>query len=231
MKMNTEEGKLISLEELGVPSTRTTKDIESLTRTTEFLPQIRVYGSESSIVKEQKFPMGHLGMYFSQDNIVDLGQSFDCLVVDWRPRASIVAGDQPISYYGKFNEENQDWNFSNEFLLVKEKAMAKEQGYLCGLEYLLWVTGVEHFGLFLMGNPTLRRESPNMKALTGAAATVKMKIIKTKKYTWHGVQIFKCQTPFDLPEREEMIEEVQKFRNSKDSELEMVDDSDSARAR
>lgn len=222
--MTTEDGKLISLENLGVPA-RSDKAIDAFTRTTEFLPQIRVYGSESSLVKESKFPMGHLGMYFAQDNIVDLGTETDALVVDWRPRASVVAGDQPISYYGKFDPETQEWTFGKEFVDVKDKAMAKAQGYLCGLEYLLWVPSANHFGLFLMGNPTLRRESSNVKALTGNAATFKIKLIKTTKYTWHGVQVFKCSTPLDLPDEEDLIEQVEKFRNPKDSEIELASES------
>ena len=229
--MNAEEGKLINLENIGVPA-RTDKSIMALTKTTDFLPQIRVYGSESTIVKEAKFPMGHIGMYFAQDNIVDLNDAFDCLVIDWRPRVSIVMGDQPISYYGKFNEELKDWEFSKEFTMVQEKAMNKEQGYLAGLEYLLWVPSAEKFGLFLMGNPTLRRESSNLKALTGRAATIKVKLIKTTKYTWHGVQVFPCSTPFDLPDEESVILEVQKFREPKDSEMELSDGSSgSSRAR
>ena len=226
--MNTEEGKLISLENMGVVA-RTDEGVESLTRTTEFLPQIRIYGSESTIVKEGKFPMGHMGMYFAQDNVVDLNDAFDSLVVDWRPRVSIVTGDQPISYYGKFDG---DWTFSKEFNMVKEKAMNKEQGYLCGLEYLLWVPTIEKFGLFLMGNPTLRREYSNVKALVGKAATFKVKLIKTTKFTWHVVQVFPFQTPFDLPDEGALVTEVQKFREPKDSDLELSDDSqDSNRAR
>lgn len=225
--MNAEDGKLINLEGMGVPA-RADKNVEALTKTTDFLPQIRIYGSESTIVKEGKFPMGHMGMYFAQDNIVDLDDAFDCVVVDWRPRVSIVTGDQPISYYGKFNQETEDWEFSKEFVMVQEKAMAKEQGYLAGLEYLLWVPSISKFGLFLMGNPTLRRESSNVKALTGKAATVKVKLIKTTKYTWHGVEVFPCSTPFDLPEEDVVIQEVQKFREPKDSEMELSDDSDAA---
>jgi hypothetical protein len=219
--MPEESKSLIPLEELGV-KTQEDKEIDALTRTSEFLPQVRVYGSESSIVKEQKFPMGHLGLYVSADNIIDLGEQFDCLAIAFRPRATIIAGDQPVSYYEIESKEFQE---------VKDRAMAKEQSYLAGLEYLLWFPDISKYGLFLMGNPTLRRESPNLKALVGGAATVKIKLIKTAKFTWHGVSVFQCTTPFELPPMEEIREQVANFNKPKSSQVELADDNESSRAR
>lgn len=216
---------------------RESGEIDSLTRTSDFLPQIRVYGSESNIVKRGKFPIGHFGLYFSAEKVVDLGEQFDCLIVDWRPRASIVTGDTPISFFGKFNNDNPEgekWSFSNEFREIKEKAMAKAKGYLCGLEYLVWIPSVEKFGLFLMGNPTLRRESPNVKALTRKACTLKIKFIEPtgSSYSWHGATAFQCNTPFDVPDLEVINSEIEKFRDPKDSDVEFDDGgSSSSRAR
>lgn len=232
--MSTDETKdLIPAETLDL-ATRESGDIEALTRTSEFLPQVRVYGSEANVVKEQKFPMGHFGLYFSPEKIVDLGEQFDCLVVDWRPRASIVSGDTPISFFGKFNaeaEEGKKWEYSKEFVEVKDRAMAKEKGYLVGLEYLVWIPSVGKFGLFLMGNPTLRRESSNVKALVRKAATLKIKLIKTNQYTWHGCTAFACTTPFDIPEKEMIVDEIVKFRDPKDSAVEFADDEKEGQGR
>lgn len=208
---------------------RESSDIDALTRTSDFLPQLRVYGSEATIVKESKFPMGHFGLYFSPENIIDLGEQFDCLVADWRPRASIVSGDTPISFFGKFN--NKEWHYSKEFEEIKNRAMAKEKGYLVGLEYLLWVASVQKFGLFLMGNPTLRRESANVKALTLKAATFKIKLIKTSQYTWHGCSVFPCTTPFDAPETEAIVAEIERFRDPADSQVEFSESSSVERPR
>jgi len=202
-------------------------DIETLTRTSEFLPQVRVYGSEANIVKEGNFPMGHMGMYFSPEKVVDLGEQFDCLVIDWRPRASIVTGDTPISFFGRFDpeaEKGKMWKYSKEFNEIKDRAMAKTKGYLVGLEYLLWVPSVDKFALFLMGNPTLRRESSNVKALMRKAATLKIKLIKTKAHTWHGCTVFACSTPFDIPGEAVLAEEKAKFRAPVDSAVEFADD-------
>lgn len=223
--MSTEETKdLIPADSFSIAN-RDSDDIDLLTRTSEFLPQLRIYGSEATIVKKQKFPMGHFGLYFSAESIVDLAEQFDALVVDWRPRATIVAGDSPISFFGDFNEEAQRWEYSKEFVEVKAKAMDKVKGYLVGLEYLLWIPSLSKFGLFLMGNPTLRRESANVKALVRKAATFKIKLIETTQYTWHGCVAFPCTTPFDIPDGKTLNVEVAKFRKQQSSQVELVDDT------
>lgn len=208
---------------------RDSKEIDTFTRTTDFLPQVRIYGSEATIVKEGKFPMGHFGLYFSPSNIIDLGEQFDSLIIDWRPRASLVSGDAPISFFGKF--EDDKWTYSKEFTEISDNAKAKVQGYLAGLEYLVWIPSVKKYGLFLMGNPTLRRESANVKSRIKKAATLKIKLIKTAKFTWHGCTVFDCTTPFDVPESSELLEEVTKFRNPIDSAVEFEDSGGSSRAR
>ena len=125
------------------------------------LTAVRVTCELGKFVKEGKFPMGHLGLYVSADNVLDLDEQIDCLAFTYRPRACIITGDTPISFY---NIE------SKEFTDIKDQAMKdKRRGYLVGLEYLLYFPFVERFGLFLMGNPTLRRESANLKALVDSA--------------------------------------------------------------
>ncbi len=232
--MSTDEPKdLIPAQNLNLAE-RESDGIDALTRTSEFLPQLRVYGSEANIVKEQKFPMGHFGLYFSPEKVVDLGEQFDCLVIDWRPRASIISGDTPISFFGIFNSEageGDKWTYSKEFIEVKNRAMGKDKGYLVGLEYLLWFPSINKFGLFLMGNPTLRRESVNVKALIKKAATLKIKLIKTTKYTWHGCVAFACATPFDIPAEEIILEEIAKFRDPKDSAVEFAEDEKEGQGR
>ena len=203
-------------------------DIDALTRTSDFLPQLRVYGSESTIVKKKLFPIGHFGLYFSPEKIVDLGEQVSCLVVDWRPRVCIVAGETPVSFFGKFNSEKSEgekWEYSKEFIEIKDRAMAKTKGYLAGLEYLLWFPTINKFGLFLMGNPTLRRESPNVKALTRKACLLKIKFIEPKNssYAWHGASAFPCPTPFNIPDEETLNAEIMKFRDPKDSDVEFAD--------
>ena len=219
---------LIPFDELGIQQQGQSQELAKLTRTSDFLPQLRVYGSESDVVKEGKFPMGHLGLYITADNVIDLTEQVDCLAIMYRPRASIITGDTPVSFYNYESPEFKD---------IKDKGMFGERGYLVGLEYLLYFPNVLKFGLFLMGNKTLRRESVNLKALmdeatsgkTLATATIKIKLIKTTKYSWHGVEIYGCSTPLDWPEGDLLKERIADFQNPKESEVELADETGRAR--
>jgi hypothetical protein len=218
--------ELINLNEIGIPQEQESKAITELTQAGGYLPSLRVFGSESGIVKEGKFPMGHWGLYFSADKVVDLSEQVDILVISFRPRASIMASDdQPINF---FNPE------SDNFRTILERSKSKDgsEGHLAGLEYLIWIPSVEKFALFFMGNKTLRRESSNVKAFVGKAATLKIKLIKGKKYTWHGCETLSCEAPFDLPSSEEIKEVYEtQFANTQDSDLNIVDSDEPERAR
>lgn len=211
--------ELINLNELGIPQ-QDSKAIAELTQAGDYLPSLRIFGSESGIVKEGKFPMGHWGLYFAADKVVDLTESVDVLVIAYRPRASIMmADDQPVNY---FDPESD--NFNN--VLEKSKS-GKEQGYLAGLEYLLYIPSVQKYALFFCGNKTLRRESSNIKALVGKAATLKIKLIKSKNYTWHGCETLSCDSPFDLPSGDEMKEVYEnRFANPQDSNVDMATETE-----
>ena len=218
---------LINLNELGIaqPTEAEEKALSELTQSGDYLPQLRIYGSSSALVKQGKFPQGHFGLYFTADKVVDLDEQVDILIVTYRPRASIMLTDeQPVNY---FDPESKNFND------VKTRGKNKEQGFMFGLDYLIWIPSIKHFAVFFMGNPTLRRESPNVKGNVGKAATLKIKFIPSKKWGgWHGCETLACDAPFDIPSNEE-IKEVydSKFANPKDSTVDIADDTDGERAR
>lgn len=206
---------LVNLSELGIKK-KEEEDLSVLTKASDYLPQLRVGGANTTFVKEGKVQMGHLALYFTSDKVVDISEQIDVLVIDYRSRASIlITGDQPINYY----------NFeSSNFQEVLARSKSNEGTYTAGLEYLIYIPSVNQFALFFMGTPTLRRESGNVKSLCGKAATFKIKLIKTKKYSWHGVECFSCDTPFDIPPKEEIIRIHEKyFANPEDSDVDIAD--------
>lgn len=216
--------ELVSYDDLGIPQPEESKQLTELSASTAYLPQLRVYGFEAAVVKEGLIPGGHLGLYYTKDKIIDLGEQTDVLVIHFRPRASVMLSDeQPVNYYDMESD-----NFND----VKKKGEEKVPGHQFGLEYLLYFATPKVFGMFFMGNPTLRRESDNVRSHVGKALTLKMKLIKTKKYTWHGCEAFGCDTPFDIPDKELMKETYNKFfANPKDSEVDLAESSDEDRAR
>jgi len=211
-----EENFLIPVHELGLKEFEE-GDLADLTKSSEYLPQIRVYGAANDIVKSGEFPMGHFGLYFNSENIIDLDDQFDCIIVSARARGAIVSGETPVSFYDIH---------SNEFKDIKTRALAGEQGYMCGLEYLVWVPTVSKFALFFCGNKTLRRESEKVKALIGKAATLKIRFIKTAKFSWHGFSCFPCTSPFsNVPDIDMIKPEVVKFNTPPQSQIELAADS------
>ena len=214
----TEESKqLIPLAELGIESPeQLSGELDVLTKTSDFLPQIRIYGSENKLVKAKKFPMGEFGLYHSSDNVDELGEGFDMVCIAARPRASII-DDTPVSFYD-FKSES--------FQQVKTKALSKVDGHLVGFEFLVWIPAVNAFALFFMGSITLRRESPALKALIGKGASLKIILIEGKKYTWHGCKCFPCTAPLTLPDEADLKRELHKFKNPAASEVEVVKDGD-----
>jgi hypothetical protein len=217
---------LINVNELGIgqQTEEQQKAIAELTKAGSYLPQLRIYGGNNEIVKEGKFPVGHFGLYYSRDKVVDLNTDIDVLVVAFRPRASIIMSDEnPINYYDIA---------SGNFVDTKDKAVAKVQGYQAGLEYLIYISNVEEFAMFFMGSPTLRRESDNVKAAIGHAVTLKIKFIKTNKFSWHGCETLKCDVPFNIPDGEIIKETYDKyFAKPKDSEVNVAPEGEEARAR
>jgi len=215
--MSEENQELISLGDLGIQTSEEMDgELDVLTKTSDYLPQIRVYGSENNLVKEGKFPLGTFGLYHSSDKVVEMGTEFNAICIAARPRACII-GDTPVSYY--------DFK-SDSFTEVKDKAMAKTDGHLVGLEYLFWVPNLATFALFFMGTITLRRESSNVKALLGKGITSKIKLIKGKKYTWHGCECYPCSATMDLPVDSDLRLELDRFKNPPASEMEVVKDGE-----
>jgi len=220
--MSEESGALIDLGDLGIQTADELEgEMDVLTKTSDFLPQVRIYGSENKLVKKGKFPLGTFGLYFSSDKVVELGEEFDCIVIAARPRASII-DDTPVSFY--------DFK-SDSFQQVKVKAFDKVDGHLVGLEYLVWIPSLAQFALFFMGSITLRRESPNVKAQIGKGLTSKIKLIEGKKYTWHGCTCYTCSAPLDAPPTDDLKAEVVKFQNPQTSVKLAPEDEEGGRAR
>jgi hypothetical protein len=205
---------LINLSEIGIQQDES-KDLAELERGSDFLPQLRVAGLNAKFVINKKVGAGNLCLYFAADKIIDLSDTLDILVIAYRPRVSIFMSDEnPINYYDttteKFNEG-------------KDKALSGEKNFTAGIEYLIYVPMVKEFALFYMGSATLRRESANVKALVGKAATLKTKLISSKKYNpWYGAECFLCDSPFDIPSAVDIKACYDKyFANPVDSEVEL----------
>ena len=73
------------------------KALAEVTKVGDWLPFIQLMGSNSTEVKQGKFPMGHFCLR-SGRQLVDLGTSFVGVFLDWRPKA-MKFDSKPISVF------------------------------------------------------------------------------------------------------------------------------------
>ena len=190
---------------------------DDIAKSKDYLSRVQVMGGNSDYVKEAKIQIGHYALIHNKDSFADLTQQFDCLVVGWRPKAMDVGGEQVISVY---NHEK------DEFKRIQEKSAEQNSGCMFGPEYLLWLAEAKTFATFFFSSKSARREAGNMKSCVGRAATCRIQLIKTKKFSWHSPEIVACSTPFDIPGVPELKEQLEKFNNPPESDIETVDDAE-----
>jgi hypothetical protein len=175
-----------------------------LAKGSDFLPRIQLYGGNSTIVKQGRFPMAHFALTESKDSIKDLTQEFDCLVISWKPKAMRFSDDGVLVVH-----DMKDPDFDK----IKKDAEVFGNNCMWGPEFLLYLPSVKKFATFLMKNPTERREAPKLRALLGQSATIKSRLIESAKYSWHGPVVLDCATPFEKPPIEDIRIELEKFKD------------------
>lgn len=202
-----------------------------------YLPYISLYGGNSNAAKEGKIGIGCYGLVRQKDKIEDLTKEFECLPLSLRFKAMQILDGNIISQYNPK---------SAAFAMIQEKAAIKDSGCMYGIEFLFWVPNLpaQCFATFYCNSKTSRREAPNIRGFCPSQGTqttkghgpipmiLKSHLIKTDKYTWHGPVATPCSTQIaNLPSVEEMMEQVNKFVNPKDSEVEVAAPTDNDRAR
>lgn len=216
--MSDSKNPLIVPQEVSnVPAKYDDSVFDDIAKSKDYLSRVQVMGGNSDLVKETKIQIGRYALIHNKDSFDDLTTQFDCLAIAWRPKAMDVGGEQVISVY---NHE------SNEFKRIVEKSDIQNSGCMFGPEFLIWLAAAKQYATFFLSSKSARREAPNMKVLIGRAATCKIKLIKSRKFSWHSPVIVSCSTPFDVPPTEEMKEQIEKFNNPSESEVETVDESE-----
>lgn len=183
-----------------------------LATSSDFLPRLQLFGSNSELVKRGKIPMAHWGVVIQKDQLEDLGEQVDCLPLSWRPKAMRLRneGEAPLSY---FNPKSGD------FLTVQEESEIQDSGCSFGPEYLVYLPAVKRYATYFMNTKTARNQATELRALIGRGATLKVKLIEAPKYSWHGPVVTVCQTKFEVPSLEDMKKVLEKFNNPDDSSV------------
>ena len=179
----------------------------TLATSAKWLPRLQMFGSKSDPVTAGLVPPATYAIVTGKDQYLQLGPMTDILVINWRPKALDLRGEKPVGYH---NPE------SDSFKEVQEESFKQDSNCLFGPEFLVYVPQAKRFCTLLMGSKTARREAPNLRALIGKAATLRVTLIETKKYKWHAVVVQPCTTPFELPSPDETIAVQNDFPNPED---------------
>lgn len=217
--MSEQENMLVPVEITG--GALAANDFDSMTSAGTYNPRLQLFGATSDACKEGKIGIGHYGLVRDKDTIIDLGAELDVAIISWRPKALKINGDEIITVYEPTAEL---------FKKIMAESEVKDSGAMYGPEFLVWIPIQTVFADYFMSSKTGRREAKNMRPLLGKAATLKVKFIKTAKYSWHGPVAVPCSTPFDIPPLEDLQEASFKFQNPPKQVLEPVK-QDSGRAR
>ena len=190
----------------GMTKTELDESLEQLCGGSTF-QRIQLFGSSSNAVKEGKIAMGHFAIVDSS-NMIDLGESFDCLILGYRMKAICFGDDVEVNF---------DPTSPRFIEMVKESAV-KDSDCVFGPEYLLYIPE-RGYVPYHLNNVSSQYESKAFRALVGKNATVRASLIKGKKGTYHAPKVAACNVPFPLPNIDEVKRILADFNNPKGTEV------------
>jgi len=217
------ENDLIPAEALAPAKYVSDEHWDSLASSSTFLPRLQVMTGNSGLVSSGKISPGRLGLVKSKEEVEDLGNQIDCIPLSFRYKAMSFSDNGDV--VSKFNPSDP------EFKKIQEKSSIQNSGCMAGIEFLLWLPNQDKFCTFYLASVSARKESANIRGLIGKGATIKTKFIESKRYKWHAPVVTVCSSPLDPPEMEALKEEMEKFNNPKESEVELADSNEGGRDR
>ncbi len=174
-----------------------------------YLSYMKLYGSNTTEVKERKVPVGHYGFVTNQ-TITDVGETVVGIPFSWRWKAVDSRDGGYLVYY------NSD---SEQFKAVKALSTVKDSRCMYGPEFLIWLPDHQTFVAYHMNNESARRESENVLAMLGQLCLFSSRLASSKKYKWEAPVVTGCSTPAsNLPDPADLTRVVGSFVSPKDSE-------------
>lgn len=183
----------------------------------KFLPRIQLCQAQTKLVLQRKVARGGHFALVDRDNVVDLGNEVEVVVCAGRAKAMQFDDETVINNFDKD---------SDTFKSIQERSGDRDSGCMYGPEYLLYLPNQERFVTFFMASTTLRREASQVHSHMGQQALLASHPIETKKYTWFGSKCEDLSTPVELPDMKIIQEEIDKFKNEKSTDLEVVDEDE-----
>lgn len=195
-------------------------DFVDMAKSSEWLPRLQLFSSNSDACKEGKINIAHYGLVSGKDQLTDLGRNVNAYICNWRPKALLIEGPdgKPITYFDKESAEFKD---------IRSRSAIANSGALCGPEFLVFIPG-HGFATFFMASKTARNEAPAVKALMGKPVIFSAKLIESGRYKWHGTTVIESSTPFDQPDQEDLAKVFEAFDNPPQSRVEVVPEGEAS---
>ncbi len=226
-----------------LPSTQLGSDdgFDDLAKGGDFLGRLQLYSKGSAINKELIAP-GHWGIPEGDDQITDLGKSVDLIPLARRPKALDLSDtDSIITNYdmeskefdriaAASNEQNSGCMYGTSFL-VYERTTGRFLEYFCGTKSTR-SESKKIFPFLTVNAEDIKKRNLNVDPHGPLPFRMNVKLVEKKKWSWHAPVVVKCSTPFsNLPVRDQVIREMERFLNPADSGTEKVQESEGGRAR
>ncbi len=195
-----------------LPAANSTSIVEELGDEANWLPYLTLVQSSSVLAKPpHSITQGHLALKYGKSDVHDLGEAIDVFICDFRPRA-MFSNRQT----GKIDVVYD--HTSEKFQEFQKRANDKTRGYFWGYEFLFYHGETGKFMTFFCNNPTLRRVAKTtLIAYLRKAATLKSDPIDNDEYSWWGLNVKPCTTPFAVPpDIAEMTEQIKNFQNTEE---------------
>lgn len=200
--------------------------IAKVIATQDYFPRVQLMTSNAAKCKSGDFPINNYALINNKD-FTDCGKQVDVAVLDVRLKALDTSGAQPISIFNPEFDENDIP--IGEFKRIMDESDGKDSGCMFGSEFLIYVPEKKAYATFFMGTKSSRRESPKLQGLMHKGATLMSQNIETSSYSWYAPKIEPCQTELVLPDKQEVLDKIDQFRQEKSTELgEVASDEEAA---
>ena len=214
----SDQNALVPLGDLGIvaPDDKMFNQISSQV----FLPRVMLMQSSSEVVKTDKIKQGNFAVVTDKNEPDDLGNSFDALILNWRPKAMRIENSEIVEDVYDFNDES--------YKQIMKDSELREDGKssLYGPEFLCYIPSKKKYATFFFSNKTARREAPVVKGLLGKVVTFKNKLIKSGTRSWFGITSFESSTPLsEMPDMTIMKEQVAVFQKPVSKKKEVAKDA------
>ena len=212
MSDTTNEGKLVLLQGLAPVSQ---DDISGLIGAGSILPRVQLMAFTSGPVQDGLIQPGHYAL-IGDGVIVDLGTSFECIPLDFRPKAMRTNDDGVLVSWDKGTPL---WCSIAD--CADSPSQEVRSGNMYGLDFLIWLPE-NGFVSYYAGSKTSRRAASRLVGLTKERRPThfESELITKGKLKWYGPKHAPSEVPFAvLPDLEKANEALAIFRDQQSSQL------------